>query len=820
MKLIRMLEMMHVLSMFFLLAASVSITKDKKKKKADKKKKDHNAYALVPMYLIIALLMSIFIAWALWRMIHNRGSWKIHSPQPRPHYVRTPFGWVDQGTWELKQEELAERKDTKRDQHKIYRSSKANYKWIFHDPTGELQQRFDDQKKRSYLRLLPSWMRSYPHGTLQLGISAEQGKAPHGIHQYPEFQSSTHSRLTISEHLEHAQLNGYPMSGALRDPYRLPELPIVKYPDAVECPDAIKAGGSVKSDLLSKLPTMEQPDVIQIWRVQLTPLPERTGRLRLESEEELDGAVEPQEAVIERETRHRLRTGRPQEAMNELGMDLTDAMGLPLSPLPRSFAQNSPAFSRPPVRDHPDPEALLPLLRRGRYIVHLQLSIQDVRTNPELLLVYGIFNNLMQEARRAEGTRSRQAPVVSLPPIRDLPMPVPYNVRWANRLQWYIVDLERQIHELRTEPPLIPNRGRLDSLIQELRRARATRERLVPTASLAPAIPNAQAHLQNHQINQLSAPVHITAPVLQPRLRVMRLMPAIRRVGTTMQAADRVEALHIVDTLHRLITENLQNYLRGLQNHLHDLDTQTFTENMDVFHRLFQSLATTRADLVLASPITQRSLRSIQNVNTSTPTIVTPQTHREGLCAVIEGPVTGGNADLDPTSEEEGHGEANHAVFAGSAMDGSTSSNPISEEDGDGGGDPAVIEGATMDGTSSPNISEEGIQPDTQHPIAIALLRSTPDHGATTDQVDPAAQRHIDYEENTRAAAFYTGMGRSDPAPNARAQGVQTDNDVSPINTLHGPSTSPATLVTVTATLRSQELENAIDEALYTDAYP
>lgn len=49
------------------------------------------------------------------------------------------------------------------------------------------------------------------------------------------------------------------------------------------------------------------------WRVRETPLPERLGLPRLESEQELNGVVEPQETLIQRDTEHRLRFGRPQE---------------------------------------------------------------------------------------------------------------------------------------------------------------------------------------------------------------------------------------------------------------------------------------------------------------------------------------------------------------------------------------------------------------------------------------------------------------------------------------------------------------------------
>ncbi|KAL9136841.1 MAG: hypothetical protein Q9175_001944 [Cornicularia normoerica] len=751
--------MMHVLLLFFALAALILAVED------EEKKEDKAAYALIPAYLGAAILSFIFIAWALWRIVHDWGRWKIHASSPRPQYLRTLFGWVDRETLELKQAKRAKRREAKRDQHKFYRTTKANYKWIFHDPTGELQQRFDDQKQRCYLRLIPSWMRSYPHGTLQSGTMVKQGNAPKGIYQWPELQLSSYSRLTISETLQHAQLDGYPMSGALRDPYRLPDLLII------ELLDAIMAAAPEKLWLPSKVSAMDQPDVIQIWRIREIPLPERLGLPPRESEQQLSGEVEPQETLIRRDTEHRLREGGPQERMNEFVTVPRDGLGRPF--------RHPRVFSTQPVRDTPDPEAIRSQERRQRYIEDLGRRIQEVRTDLTVMLVRGTLDNLMQDFRQARGSRHWQAPVVSRPPVRA-PL-VPENVRQANRLQHYIEDIQSRIHDLRAEPILSPVRGRLDSLMHELRRARGARERLGPVASLRPAAPTAQPQVQN-PIDQLPVPIENTAVGFEPR---PRMTPDMWRSGMAVQGPDRVEVMNVVDSLHHLVMENVQNHLSAYRNRSGNRDFQAINRDGHVSNSLSQGLNIIRANVATdslgpAHRITQRLLRNIQNINASVPIIVTPRTHGEANRAVIENLATDDNANSNSTSEEE-------------------------------------------------------VQPNTQHPIAAAILRSVPDHDPTLDQADPAAQRHLEPEETIGAedtrqtAPFHTEIGRSDPDPDAHVQGEPTENDSTPINTLDSPSssaatistsTATATLATVIATPSLQELDDAVNEELYSDAYP
>ncbi|CAD6565612.1 MAG: hypothetical protein ASARMPRED_007375 [Alectoria sarmentosa] len=757
---------MSVLLMFFTLSTSVLADEDSKKKIPA-------AYALIPTYVKAAIFWSMFITWASWRISRIWGSGKVHAPSPRPHYLWTPLGWVDEQTWELTQAKLARRKEAKRDKHKFYRTTKANYKWIFHDPIGELQKRFDDKKMRSCLHLLPSWTRSYSHGTKQLGLFAELGKAPEGIYESLELHFSTNSRLSLSGPLEHAQLDGYPMSGTLRNPHRLLDIPIMEFLNAM-LPSAPK-----KSYLLPKLPMMDEPNVIQVWHVRERPLPERMGRPRLESEQELSGEVELQETMIRRDTRYRLREGRPRrlELMNESDPDYESEAETLTIPL-----RNPVAFSRRQAGDRPYPEVGSSPMRRQRDVENLGGRIQEVRTDPALTLVHGMLEIMMRELGQARGGRHRRAPIASQSPILIPDPPLPEVVRHANRLRSHIEGLERRIHDLRTEPSLDPVRGALDSLMHDLRGARAERDRLGPISSLHAVVPNAQGQLQNNQTHQLPTPIQNTAVGFEPIRGRPRAMHEMGRFGLTVQVPNTVEIMNLSDRLHRLAGRNLRNQLQ---------DLRTLPQAIEV----------------LAHLINQRLLQNIRNVNTSTPTIVTPQIHRGANRVEIEGP----------------------------ALDDSISSDPISAG-GVHGGNRAVIEGPITDDTPRPNSnSEEAIQPEIQHPIAAALLCSVPEHDANLNQIDSAAQRRLEHENTLRAeatrqtAAFYDEMGRSDPATNVYVQEIQTDDDATPINTLHSPTSTPAapalptataTQATTTATLSSRELEDGLNEELYTDAHP
>lgn len=424
-------------SAFFALVASASVD-DENKTQNDttehgpliptdktKKKIDPKLYTRVPAYVLVTSILLIFVPWGLWRIIRNWGSWKIHTPSPRPHYVRTPFGWVDRHTWQLKQAKKAKRKAAKRYQHKIYRTTRANYKWIFYDPTGELQQRFNDQKEQSYLRFLPSWMRSYPHGTLQSGILPQQSTVPKNAYELPNLHFNGNSCRSRLKALENAQLDGVSTSGAFSNPYQLPGIWDMDYRTA------IMPSTAGNSRLPPGLPMIGGLGVIQVWHVRANPLPERTGRPRLESEEELRGeVVESPEEVIRHDTEHRLAFGRAQQGTTQLERRLTDERY---------------TIDQLILRQLPRYETLIESL--ARQISDLAGRIQEIQTVGILVRIRSPFDNLLREL---------------LGTIRDrrLRRPIPQNAHEASILQREsagIADLERQIHNLysvSTEPPV------------------------------------------------------------------------------------------------------------------------------------------------------------------------------------------------------------------------------------------------------------------------------------------------------------------------------------------------------------------------------
>lgn len=662
--------------------------------------KDITALALIPAYLIVGILLLIFIAWALWRITRNWGARKIHAPSPRPHYVRTLLGWVDREKWDLKQANLAHRKEAKRDKPRLYRTSKANYEWVFHDPTGKLQQRFIDQKKQSYLRFLPSWMRSYPHGSIHPDSLAEQGKPPKGIYQCPELQSSTHSRHSRLEPLQYTQLNGYPI---------------------MEYPNAIVSSALGKSRLLTKLPTMEEPDVVQVWHIRDTSLPEHMGD-PLESEQETNGEAESSEAALQHVTEHALREGRALEVLYETMNRPSGGVASPHLPL-------LPTLTAPLPR-HP--------------------------------------------------------PVHSGQPVRD---PIPPGPESANF------------------------------------QAMASRPSLGSIADQHPAGSSSQAQLQNNQVNQLPAPIQNTAVGFE--LRPRRSRDILRRLLSSMTTLhpDDVGLIRTMEGISRLAFADIQHHHRAFVNRLQDsqytpddLDAQAHLTNIHTSTVLYRVLHLTQANLTPAlgpaRPGRQRLLRDFQ-----------------------------------------AHREANRAS----------------------------IEGLTVDGASSPNpTSEEEIRIDNQHPIAAALLHSIADHDAILEQSEPPAQAPLESEEDIRAEATrqaaalynYDAIGRSDSAPpDIRVHDFQAENDAaltpmliirsSSDPTLPGPRTTlsqaaetgtpsdptvpslttSATQTTATGTPSDpnlpsptsiapqasatgtlspqelQELEDALNEELYTDAY-
>ena len=114
----------------------------------------------------LGILCLPFSIWGLWIIVKDWGAWKIHSAEPRPHYVRTWHGWVEADTGAKKARIRRRRKDIIR-RNLVWRTTNADYRWIFWDPHGNKQRQFDYERERSVLRFVPRWLRSTKHGSIQ-----------------------------------------------------------------------------------------------------------------------------------------------------------------------------------------------------------------------------------------------------------------------------------------------------------------------------------------------------------------------------------------------------------------------------------------------------------------------------------------------------------------------------------------------------------------------------------------------------------------------------------------------------------------------------
>lgn len=281
--------------------------------------------------------------------------------------------------------------------------------------------------------------------------------------------------------IQHARQFFNPTSGALCDTYHLPDLQLTEFLDSI-------TPSPYRKNCL--LPIMDGPNVIQVWRIRATPLPDLTGPLSLETEEELNGAVEPQEIVIRQVTDPRFPnlTARPNLEPRE---ELNEAMD-PQEIVDRQVPDPSMAVQRHRLPEHPMrlerrplmysirrrrdsayPESVGVAARRQRYIENLETRIQhethiqELRANLALTVVRGLLERLTREFGE--------------------------HVHQANRPQQYTERIERirrLSHDLLYALTLTTERGTLDSLIHELNGARADRDRqdLVALANVSPNV--------------------------------------------------------------------------------------------------------------------------------------------------------------------------------------------------------------------------------------------------------------------------------------------------------------------------------------------
>ena len=816
-----------VLLLFFALEALVLAVKDEDKRKKDEKKKrvmNKAVYALIPAYIGVAMLSLIFVTWALWRTCHNWGWWRIHAPSPRPQYLRTLFGWVDRETVESKQAKRASLKKTKRDQRKIYRTTKADYRWVFHDPTGGLQQRYDNQKQRSYLRLLPSWMRSYPHGALQSDKITKPSKASKGVYQSPKIQLSFHGCLTTPTSLELAQFDGSSFSDALQNPCNESDLSIMTFIDA------ITPVADDKLWLRSGIRAAHQPETIQVWHVRARPLPSLIGMPEFESEEEWNGGVEQQQTIIQ------TLDGEVEQRGTLIGRDMEQRpverplpqrrVTLNINTALRDESGRSPGhrleLNIPPLQDTSGPD-----------FEEFEARFHELLDDPSLVLVYYSLDILLRLYDRAVWGSPAQAPLVSQPPVRAASVPANASeiVNYAGRLRHYIRLLNEQLQDLQGQMQdpgeihvgLRTELGRrIENVRHQLRTGRAALERLEPFASIP-------------SVDELH-PTPNTAIILEPtptpieiRLMGFERMPILNRDTlnwtTAMGSEPRQTAtpgislsnmavrspviMSEVDELHGVVTEYFEERYRDFLDGSVAQDIEAFDRELNALrsvlrglNMMLDTLATVRLDS--AQPTNQRMLLYVQTVNSATPTIATPQVHRQAHHAVIESLIAGDDDSAISFPGVEAHGGSNRSIN----------------------------EGSTTDTISSLYSSaEENVQPIIQHHNTAERGSSLPDHNSPVDQADSAAQPSLEPEDLVHAeatrqtAASYGETRRSEDSPAAHNEEAH-DEDASLTTSLGGLSLSAATSHPATpasvpsmAAPSSEAMWLTInDELLYTDA--
>ncbi|KAI4288252.1 MAG: hypothetical protein L6R35_002476 [Caloplaca aegaea] len=94
-------------------------------------------------------------------LLRHWGWWKLHRQGDRRPLIRTWHGWVESKDEGSKRERNRLRRPPPRVPP---RTARTDYSWVFWDPTGEKQRRFRQERRESFLRYLPRWMRGSPFG--------------------------------------------------------------------------------------------------------------------------------------------------------------------------------------------------------------------------------------------------------------------------------------------------------------------------------------------------------------------------------------------------------------------------------------------------------------------------------------------------------------------------------------------------------------------------------------------------------------------------------------------------------------------------------
>ncbi|KAI4132800.1 MAG: hypothetical protein LQ338_000504 [Usnochroma carphineum] len=113
----------------------------------------------------------------LWYLVSHWGWWKLHRHDHRRPLIRTWHGWVESKD---KEEKKTRNRLQKAPPRVIPRTKRTDYSWVFWDPTGEKQKKYEQEREETWVRYLPRWMRSSPFGSIEpdtnLGHDIQAGR--------------------------------------------------------------------------------------------------------------------------------------------------------------------------------------------------------------------------------------------------------------------------------------------------------------------------------------------------------------------------------------------------------------------------------------------------------------------------------------------------------------------------------------------------------------------------------------------------------------------------------------------------------------------
>lgn len=138
---------------------------------------------------LASILFIPFFLGILYYLVTRWGWWKLYRMGPRRPLVRTWHGWV-----ESEVEKSRNRVHKSRPPPRLVpRTTMADYSYVFWDPTGERERRFQQERDESLLRYAPRWLRSSAFGSAAPSSEADGNLE---AEQASELRRSDHSSAT------------------------------------------------------------------------------------------------------------------------------------------------------------------------------------------------------------------------------------------------------------------------------------------------------------------------------------------------------------------------------------------------------------------------------------------------------------------------------------------------------------------------------------------------------------------------------------------------------------------------------------------------